>query len=345
MMDRIDYLNKGSARKEAVALLRMLESQRALNERKGRRLRWGIDHWPSRSRRWSARRRSSPGRRARSTGAAASARRATPRSRRTPRSLRSPTRRRWRCRHAPRVYIHPREPWGPLRPDDFIGASRLVWNSPRIDDELAGRGSIESERLGADCETAAEGCYEHSGCAADQVTRPTEGPAIRAPGLSSRRGFADRSGRVREAPLVAGQPEHPVYYEVRGSTDSFRITYWFFYGFSQPNLPTASLALASHEGDWESIDVKFAVEGGAYVPRRVIYYAHGQPAILDWAQATVADGTGAEVIGAQATPAHPLVFSAVKSHASYPTEGGQPTATRPGAAAPSGTPGSGRCAP
>ena len=48
MMDRIDYLNKGSARKEAVALLRMLESQRALNERKGRRACAGTD--PTRDR-------------------------------------------------------------------------------------------------------------------------------------------------------------------------------------------------------------------------------------------------------------------------------------------------------
>ena len=150
--------------------------------------------------------------------------------------------------YAPRVYLHPREPWGPLRPDDFIGASRLVWNSPRIDDELAGRGSIESERLGADCETAAEGCYEHSGCAADQVTRPTESPAIRAPGLSPRRGFAiDPDGTVKR-PSAPGNPNIPVYWEVRGSSDSFRITYWFFYGFNGRTLDM-------HEGDWVVYDV------------------------------------------------------------------------------------------
>jgi hypothetical protein len=324
MMERIDFLNKGSARKEAVALLRMLESQRALNERKGRRLRWGSIPLviavaavvgQAAFFAWKA----SPIDRGGCISEEGDAEKPTnatlpPLADQEALAL----------QYAPRVYIHPREPWGPLRPDDFIGASRLVWNSPRIDDELAGRGSIESERLGADCETAAEGCYEHSGCAADQVTRPTESPAIRAPGLSPRRGFAiDPDGTVKR-PSSPGNPNIPVYWEVRGSADAFRITYWFFYGFSQPNLPTASLAIASHEGDWESIDVKLAREDGAYVPRRVIYYAHGLPPdILDWAAAAVVNAAGAEVRGAQATPAHPVVFSAVKSHASYATEGPQ----------------------
>ena len=133
MMDRIDYLNKGSARKEAVALLRMLESQRALNERKGRRLRWGsiplvIAVAAVVGQAFFAWKASLIDR-----GGCISEG-ATPRSRRTPRS---PARRPGGAGAAARAAgLHPSAgALGPLRPDDFIGASRLVWNSPRIDDE------------------------------------------------------------------------------------------------------------------------------------------------------------------------------------------------------------------
>src|SRR5918996_738513 len=175
MAERIEYLNKGSARKEAVALLRMLESQRALNERKGRRLRWGS---------------------------------------------------------IPLV----------IAVAAVVGqASFFAWKASPID-----RGGCISE----------EGDAEKPANAGLPPLADQEALALQ---------YAPRVYIHPREPSDPGNPSIPVYYEVRGSADAFRITYWFFYGFSQPNLPTASLAIASHEGDWESIDVKLAREAGAYV--------------------------------------------------------------------------------
>ncbi len=67
------------------------------------------------------------------------------------------------------------------------------------------------------------------------------------------------------------------------------------------------------------------------------------PAILDWAQAAVVNEAGAEVTGAPADPAHPVVFSAVELTRLLSDRGRRRrTAIRPGAARSSGTPGCGR---
>jgi hypothetical protein len=332
MEDRIRFLNEGKAREEAKILLRMLEGQRARNERKAHWLRWAaiplalavatvvaqatvfalkaspIDLGACISHDGDADKPANAG---------------------LPPVADQET---LAAQYAPRVYVHPREPWGPLRPDDFIGASRLVWNSSRGDDEIAARGSIESERLGAECESADDGCYEHNGCNADQVTRPTESPAIRAPGLHERRGFAIDPDRTVKRPSPPGNPKIPVYYEFRGgAADAIRITYWFFYGYSQPNLPgDPRLQIASHEGDWESIDVKLAATDGAFTATKVLYYAHGRnPRILDWSEVTAVREDGTELANPPPAPAHPVVFSAVYDHASYPAEGRYPECGSP----------------
>jgi hypothetical protein len=63
---------------------------------------------------------------------------------------------------------------GPITPSRFIQGSKLVWNSPRTDEVVEPEHEIDENRLGADCEKASGGCYEHNGCDADQVTRPSE---------------------------------------------------------------------------------------------------------------------------------------------------------------------------
>ena len=234
--------------------------------------------------------------------------------------------------YAPRVYVHPNEKWGPLRPDDFIDASSLVWNSSEADEVLVARGDIDATRLGADCEKADGGCYEHRGCAADQVTRPTESPGLRPPGLNERRGFAIDPDTTVRRPSPPGNPNIPVYYEFHGKDQSLRLTYWFFYGYSQPNLGPAQIGLASHEGDWESIDVKLQGKGGAETTRtRPASSRRGSSTTPTARTRRFSTGprrrwstkAGAELTGAPPAPAHPVVFSAVGSHASYPSEGGQ----------------------
>jgi hypothetical protein len=229
-------------------------------------------------------------------------------------------------RYAPRVYFYPGEPWGPITPSRFIQGSKLVWNSPRADEVVEPEHEIDENRLGADCEQASSGCYEHNGCDADQVTRPSE-QDNRASGLISTRGFAiDPNEMVKQAPVTADNPDVPVYYEFRlGNQSRLRLTYWFFETNSLPHLVVgpARSRVAAHEGDWESIDV--VLDKDSHDPQRVLFYAHGKdPLSREWPQACVVDESApprdprAENCNHGPESGHPVVYSAFLDHASYP---------------------------
>jgi hypothetical protein len=229
-------------------------------------------------------------------------------------------------RYAPRVYFYPREPWGPVTPSRFIQGSKLVWNSPRTDEVVEPEHEIDENRLGADCEKASGGCYEHNGCDADQVTRPSE-QDNRASGLIPTRGFAiDPNEVVKQAPVRADNPDVPVFYEFRlGNQSRLRLTYWFFETNSLPRLVVgpAKSRVAAHEGDWESIDV--VLDKDSHDPQRVLFYAHGKnPMPREWPQVCVVDESALprdprlENCNHGSESGHPVVYSAYLDHASYP---------------------------
>ena len=211
---------------------------------------------------------------------------------------------------------------------------------------------IDENRLGADCEKASSGCYEHNGCDADQVTRPSE-QDNRASGLIPTRGFAiDPNEMVKQAPVTVDNPDVPVYYEFRlGNQSRLRLTYWFFETNSQPRLVVgpARSRVAAHEGDWESIDV--VLDKDSHDPQRVLFYAHGKdPMSREWPQVCVVDESApprdppAENCNHGPEPGHPVVYSAYLDHASYPRalEEGGPAASTAATGPPeggSGTPG------
>ena len=229
-------------------------------------------------------------------------------------------------RYAPRVYFYPGEPWGPITPTRFIQGSKLVWNSARADEVVEQEHEISQRRLGASCEKDSSGCYQHNGCNADQVTRPSE-LDNRASGLIPTRGFAiDPSEAVKRTPVTADNPEVPVFYEFRrGNQSRLRLTYWFFETNSLPHLtvgPSRS-RVAAHEGDWESIDV--VLDKDSHEPQRVLFYAHGKnPKAREWPEVCTVDTSapprdpGAEACAHGPEPGHPVVFSAYLDHASYP---------------------------
>jgi hypothetical protein len=148
----------------------------------------------------------------------------------------------------------------------------------------------------------------------------------RPPGLDLREGFyldlrddarRGAAGRVHvEGPqkLFDGAP---AYYELDPEQDgrrrSLRITYWFFYGLSQPPGPPAVTRFLVHEGDWERISVLLALapKPDRYRPVSVRYYTHDGHRDVAWA-AVKRVGTGGSV-----PSTHPVVFSARGSHASF----------------------------
>ena len=219
-----------------------------------------------------------------------------------------------RERYAPLVFLHPQELRLPLSTECFIKNSRLTWaRGPHDTVELTKQGEVDPARLGASdpytsdlagrpCDAGAPGCFS-----ATDHTRPFDGG--RGP-LSGRVGFAldvdnaFRSGLQSAAvgPVYTGAP---VYVQAEPGF----ITYWFFYGFSAAGgrFDQRGVSLFGHEADWERISVHLDEAGN---PLEVAYYQHGgAPVVLSWA-ATPRLGT------------HPIVFSGLGSHASYPAESG-----------------------
>jgi hypothetical protein len=92
----------------------------------------------------------------------------------------------------------------------------------------------------------------------------------------------------------------PVTYETGRVGSGWWITYWLFYAFNSKDDD-------QHEGDWERVSVRFDSHAQ---PKRVAYYAHtGRPRVCAFGDVK------------RVANRHPVVFSAVGSHASYPSTG------------------------
>lgn len=211
-------------------------------------------------------------------------------------------------RYAPLVFLHPNERFLPMPADCFIANSSLEFAEGEGEQaEKAKLGTLTAESL-------LQAGYEHGGFTPRDRTRPF---ANRRPvGLEGRRGYyLDLADRFRTG--AAGGEETvffggvPVYYEYEPGR---HITYWFFYGFSAPgaklarHLKQGGVRSAGHEGDWEGISIKLDSKDSAVAAR---FFAHGEKvAGVPWGQVRKLEN-------------HPIVFSALGSHASYPTRAGQ----------------------
>lgn len=245
---------------------------------------------------------------------------------------------------APLVHLHSAEKLMPMSADAFLKNSWLAWahdggcddwvpdgsHRERPKDAAADRGAFDHTRL------AGPAAYEHVGTDADcdevkapvfganEHTRPFD-TRERPRGLEAQEGFyldlddARRSGtaKVEMQGAQAVLAPMPVYYErladkVDGQP-ALRITYWTFYGLSQPPGSQPGTRFLVHEGDWERVSVllKLGENQGDYLPISVRYHAHDGSRDVPWA-AVKRVGTGGS-----SDSTHPVVFSAVGSHASY----------------------------
>jgi len=219
-------------------------------------------------------------------------------------------------RYAPSVVLHPDDPYPPVRPLSFIHDSRLVWNRDRRDQEIAPRGEVESERLGRLCSEVPEGCYvSPTGVLSRELTRPAR---------DTRRGFAlDFEGDV-ERGEPGGLADTPMFWELRVTPDELLVTYWFFYSYSRLHLQETGtsggsgvLSRVSHEGDWENVDVALSL--AEHKPLAVYFYGHGKPQRVSWEKVCKLVDDRRECDSEE--PGHPIVYSALKTHASYPDPG------------------------
>jgi hypothetical protein len=250
---------------------------------------------------------------------------------------------------APLVNLHAGETAWPMNVNTFLARSALLWRhgggcpaysfplGRHISDPGAVAAEIEGKfnqaKLGAG--GFAHFASEPGSCrdllAQDfnsaEKTRPDD-PDARPAGLPTDQGFyldlAD-SARNGERQVIQEGPQsvfsgtrvywerHP---EPSGGRGAERITYWLFYGLSQPPGQRDVTQKLVHEGDWERVSV--VIEPGKkrdhWIPLSARYHFHDEARDVPWAAVrTVSMGPGAAT--------HPIVFSARGSHASFPRAG------------------------
>jgi hypothetical protein len=228
------------------------------------------------------------------------------------------------ARYAPEVRLAQDEKLYPVRPEGFIAHSDLVWYGCRrgethreagVDPARLGAGAADpyrSSRYWRETEGQPEpGCPGAEALpsrtitfGADEWTRPNGGPAGRTARpvplfAHPANGFAlDLRNELR--PGNHDLSRVPVTYERGRIGGGWWITYWLLYGYNERGR-------SQHEGDWERISLRFDARAR---PKRIAYYAHsGRPRICTFDEV--------EHVGSR----HPVVFSALGSHASYPRPG------------------------
>lgn len=251
-------------------------------------------------------------------------------------------------RYAPYVRLHPNEQYLPGDPAAFIYNSSLAWSHGNgcPDGPVAPLHNVNPQRLGHWSNLRlppyshnpnyptinAASCVHNNKVlfTAKERTRPYDEGRMKDT-CNPRRdfwqefeGFYEREGfylnLLDDASVRSGTPSNScdpgvyagpaVFYEyVPGQY----IDYWFFYAYNEYKtsgdgiLPVPGLVLQSHEGDWEGISIQLDPTDA---PLNVFYYSHGEGEQRSWIETEKLPGTD-----------HPVVYTAVGSHASYPNAG------------------------
>jgi len=225
-------------------------------------------------------------------------------------------------RYAPYVWLDSKESAYPDSTPRFIANSRLRWSHWNCPDHAvenpdgsdASYDAIDQSRLG---EGAGDRAYSHPGnliqgeicihgsrMPGERVHRPRdESPDRVTQGAEGM--FLDlKNGEHKGNPTLT---DDPVYYNY---VPQHYVVYWFFY---PSNNFSFHLFPEKHEGDWEHVAVRLDANNR---PLQVAFYRHGcDPTIVDWPD--LANGSQGSVVNGT----HPVVYSGLGSHASYPTPG------------------------
>ncbi len=246
------------------------------------------------------------------------------------------------AKYAPAVYLADLENTWPMSASKFIGESRLMWSHGAAcgNHDEADTGDVLPESLSL----TSSGPYYHwpiqrklkckhnkkQELHAGDYTRPRTDD--RSPKLGNKEGFyLDLDNDFHKGTPPADEPDTtpgtidvydqaPVYYQATSGVSGNEtpdvpeddlgshevITYWFFYGYSS----AIGGHVAAHEGDWEHVNVHLSTDGERAT--QVDYFAHhfdAEPVLYE----------DTEKIGT-----HPVVYSALNSHASYPNTASPP---------------------
>jgi hypothetical protein len=244
---------------------------------------------------------------------------------------------------APLVYLHSSEDFFPDNPMRFIHSSSLRWSEIFISDSLnisqlvAPRNFVSPNRLGS--VTPKIPRYVHTPLPMAAACIPKQNKSkvrfystnYTRPYDSEKRaedketpysdtwlnncyktaGFyldLDNTDEAREGMTNTSDNPHvysgaPVFYEYQPHS---YITYWFFYAYDE--FRTDGLVFQSHEGDWERVSILLDFDEE---PQMIRYYYHSHHSDKLWKDIILDEG-------------HPVVYSALGTHASYDTADSHP---------------------
>jgi hypothetical protein len=199
--------------------------------------------------------------------------------------------------YAPLIYLAQGETHYPTNTAAFLQHTALGWShdSGCPDHQLASLGTVNATSLGSGGYThRADNAFCSPGStvyASNQNVRPYNFESGSPEGM-----YLDLDNSMRGMGSVRAE----LYYDyLKGD----HITYWFFYAYND------GPSVQNHEGDWERISIKLSATNQ---PLTVAFFGHGGSCVLSYPSV-------------HKTGTHPIGYSALGTHATYPTIGSHPT--------------------
>jgi hypothetical protein len=198
-------------------------------------------------------------------------------------------------RFAPVVYLHPDERYKPAGVDWYLTRVELVYDN----EVLLTLGNVTVSAL-----VSQEKDGKYSGEGTDVTKFRLQHTGDYSFQAWTRDGYFSYADQVNI--------KSPCYVHVRPVQDHpelIDIQYWFFYPYNGPTESSAGLNHAEYEGDWEHITVRVRDSDESVIQVHFARHSQGWCKWYDPSDVTFIDET------------HPVVYSALHSHASYTDAG------------------------
>ena len=222
--------------------------------------------------------------------------------------------------YAPELHLHPSDAYRPMDPTVFARHSNLKYAVSRCKDrhvhglldtvgELANLANGRYKaRIGKHfCQQAKTKVATNRLTALPLFDKPGHVPKNRREGF-----FLNLDNKWRGGIDPSVNSTLPMYYSYK---PAHWIVYWLFYGYNDR-------AGDKHEGDWEKVVIRLLPGGKASSAAYYQHYCH--PDDSDYGQYTWTEMQNAGYLAADSPTqrTHPIVYSAIGGHASYPEDVG-----------------------
>ncbi|WP_179233073.1 Vps62-related protein [Paenibacillus rigui] len=226
-------------------------------------------------------------------------------------------------KYAPKLYLHPDEDNKPSSVDWYLQrvAMRFHHDGGCSDDQILALGSVTQVNLSEQAHQTKNWLCSHSGSnilsSQSRNTRADEGFFLQPP---------NDNGMDNTVHLGStDSAEWKAYAHVKSSSvqsGGYDLQYWFFYPYN--DSPSVAGVDFNHEGDWEHITVTLNSSQQFVSAYFAAHNGEGKDYSAAQLQFATKDGTLASDSQKLTNDyTHPVVYSALGTHASYPSAGQQ----------------------